>query len=353
MNDERRENTAPASAPREFCTLFDSNYLIKAVAMYRSLERVASPFRLTAFCFDEEAERILARMNLEHLDIVPLRELEAHDPALLSTKGDRTPVEYCWTATPALPRFMLETRPALDEITYLDADLLFFDSPEGLFEEMGEDSVLITPHRFSPEYARHVESGIYNVQFMTFRRDPRGLEALHWWHDRCIEWCYYRLEDGKLGDQKYLDDWPERFEGVHVLQHKGGGLAPWNCSQYAIVKRRGQIWVDDTPLVFFHYHRVRMRDGGRHDWHPPGYKVPKTAARLLYGPYLRALDAALAEIRAIEPGFSAGLDPAMPLAAHLRERWEGGKHKVAVAAPALVYVRHPSRVLAALRGKAG
>ena len=79
-----------------------------------------------------------ARLELDRLSVVSLDELEAHDPALLSTKTDRTPVEYCWTATPALPLYMLETRPELDEITYLDADLLFFADPEPLFEEMGQ-----------------------------------------------------------------------------------------------------------------------------------------------------------------------------------------------------------------------
>jgi hypothetical protein len=336
---------------REFCTLFDSNYLIKAVAMYRSLERNCPSFHLTAFCFDEEAERLLGELSLEHLSVVPLGDLEAHDPALLSTKDDRSSVEYCWTATPALSRYMLETRPELGEITYMDADLLFFSDPETLFEEMGDASVLIIPHRFAPEYEEQAVNGIYNVQFVTFRRDERGLAALHWWHERCIEWCYYRHEDGKLGDQKYLDDWPERFEGVHVLNHVGGGLAPWNVSQYRIEERDSGVWVDDVPLVFFHYHRVAMRLSGRHTWRPPGYHIPRAARRLIYRPYLEALEDSLAEIRAAESGFNRGLEETPPLHVRINVAQSRFRQSVRRRWPALEYVRYPTRTLARARGR--
>jgi len=337
------------TAHREFCTLFDSNYLIKAVAMYRSLERTCPSFHLTAFCFDDLAGPLLERLGLEHLTIVPLPELEAHDPQLLSVKDDRTPVEYCWTATPALPLFMLDARPDLQEITYLDADLLFFADPEPLFEEMGDAPVMITPHRFSPEYANEATNGIYNVQFLTFRRDQRGLEALQWWHDRCIEWCYYRLEDGKLGDQKYLDDWPERFDGVHVLQHTGGGLAPWNALQYRI-QARDEVFVDEQPLIFFHFHRVRLRDRGKHEWHPPGYHVRRSTRRLVYEPYLLALDHALSEVRGVAPDFGHGLEPAPPLRNRLRGFRDRSGDALRRRVPMLEYVRHPTRAFVERRG---
>jgi len=318
---------------REYCTLFDSNYLVKAVAMHRSLLATGADVHLTAFCFDDDAKRIVDRLRLPRLSTVALGELEAFDPQLAGVKADRTPTEYCWTATPALPRYVLGTRPEVDEVTYLDADLLFFADPEPLFAEMGDASVLITPHRYAPEYAHLIENGIYNVQFLVFRRDARGTEALEWWHDRCIEWCYYRLEDGRLGDQKYLDDWPERFEGVHVLEHKGGGLAPWNATQYAVRRAGGRVLVDDDPLVFFHYHRVGVRERGRHDWRPPGFAVPRPVFRHVYRPYLRALDAALAEIRAVEPGFRAGVEAPTPRVRLARQR------AVAVAARLLAMGR--------------
>lgn len=325
---------------REFCTLFDGNYLFKAVAMIRSLERHAPGFALTCFCFDADARRIVDALAIPGVTTVSLAQLEAHDPAFAATKSERTRTEYCWTATPALPLYLFDTRPDLEEVTYLDADLLFFSSPEPLFAEMGDASVLITPHRFAPEYAHHEASGTYNVQFLTFRRDG-GLEVLRWWHDRCVEWCFNRLEDGKLGDQKYLDDWPERFAGVHVLRHLGGGLAPWNITQYALRSEGDRVWVDGDELVFFHFHRVKLVEGGAHQWHPPGYRIDERNERLVYGPYLRALDAATADVRRVEPGFARGVLPAPTPRERARDAYLRGAEAVVRRAPWVLRVRHP------------
>ena len=330
------------SGRREFCTLFDSGYLFKALALYGSLERHCESFHLTALCFDEEAERLLRLLGLPHLSILPLAELERSDPALVGAKADRTRFEYCCTATPALPLHLLRTRPELGEITYLDADLFFYSDPEPLFAELGDDSVLITPHRF-PSYLRHYEAnGIYNVQFMTFRRDERGLAALEWWHDRCIEWCYLRLEDGKYADQKYLDDWPERFQGVHVLQHKGGGLAPWNLDRFVLRQEDGRVSVDGDPLLFFHFHRVRMREDGGYDWRAPGYLGAGAAYEPVYRPYLEALDEAKSRIWVVEPSFRAGLVPDRGARQRFDEARADLGARVARFAPGLGRLRHRS-----------
>jgi hypothetical protein len=329
------------SARHEYCTLFDSNYLVKAVAMHQSLLRHAGDFHLTAICFDDDAKRILDRLALPRLTAISLADLEAFDAELLATKPDRSPVEYCWTATPALTRYVMAARPEVDDVTYLDADLMFFADPALLFAEIGDASICITPHRYSREHQHQVVNGIYCVQWVTFRRDERGRGALEWWHDRCIEWCYYRLEDGKLGDQKYLDDWPERFEGVRVLEHKGGGLAPWNITRYRVHERDGQVYVDDDPLVFFHYHRVKLRTRGAHAWEPPGYPISDHDRRLVYDPYLAQLDAALKLIRTVEPGFKGGMESPPPVRERLAEARTRFGARAVERFPFLLRVRYP------------
>jgi hypothetical protein len=325
---------------REFCTLFDSNYLFKALAMYDSLEQRCPSFHLTAFCFDEEAERLLARLALPHLSTVSLEELETFDRELQATKDDRTRLEYCCTATPALPLFMFANRPNLDEVTYLDADLYFFADPEPLFTELGGESVLIIPHRF-PKHLRHHEvNGLFNVQFLTFRRDVNGLACLQWWHDRCIEWCYFRLEETRFADQKYLDEWPNLFEGVHILRHKGGGLAPWNVSGYEVRFESDRVMVDTDPLIFFHFHKVRLRTDGRYDSRAPGYPLPGPVRALVYKPYLGALDEAKRRVRAVDPSFDAGYAPAPDVGLQLREARANLGGRIARVVPGLARLRH-------------
>jgi hypothetical protein len=280
-----------------FCTLFDKNYLSRGIALYNSLNQHCSEFHLYIFAFDEKVYRILNDMKLGKATIISLKEFE--DEQLLSVKPTRSVAEYCWTSTSSTILYVLENYK-MDNCTYLDADLFFYSSPLPLLEEMGDKSILITEHRYSPEYNKEVKSGKYCVQFVTFRNDENGLKALRWWRDRCIEWCYARFEDGKFGDQLYLDDWTERFEGVHVLKHLGGGLAAWNVQQYEFFRKKDELWGrvkttgEEFKVVFYHFHYLRFIKDGRIEL---GRRIlTENVINTFYKPYINYLDTIKSEI---------------------------------------------------------
>jgi hypothetical protein len=185
----------------------------------------------------------------------------------------------------------LNNYPQVDIITYLDSDLFFFADPAPVYTEMADYSIAIIEHRFLPQL-RHAEKwGIYNVGWLSFRRDESALTCLRWWRERCIEWCYDRHESNRFADQKYLDDWPSRFRKVIVLQHKGANLAPWNLGNYRIHVDKGRIWVDEQPLIFFHFHRLKQITNWLYDPGLAGYKVKpfKVLQQHIYAPYIRTL----------------------------------------------------------------
>lgn len=277
---------------RYFCTYFDHRYLTRGLLVYESLRRHCPAFKLWALCLDELTHRTLASLALPDLVPLPLEALERADPELAATKLNRTPVEYYFTCTPSLPLHVLNEHPAVDLITYLDADLYFFASPEPLFEEMAGHSIAIISHRYSPELHRQkAPYGIYNVGWLSFRRDACGLECLRWWRERCLEWCYQRVENGRYCDQKYLDDWPTRFDRVVVLEHRGANVALWNVGNSAITWDGAQVRVDGTPLIFFHFHSVR--NARRWLFHMNasqyGFTPRGTIVRRVLTPYVRAL----------------------------------------------------------------
>jgi hypothetical protein len=171
-------------------------------------------------------------------------------------------------------------------VTYLDADLWFRKNPVAIFSEFdasGKD-VLITDHAYAPEHDQSATSGQYCVQFTTFTRNG-GEVVRKWWEERCIEWCYARFEDGKFGDQKYLDDWPEIFaQQVHVLTNKELTLAPWNATRFPY-----------GNAVFWHFHSLRILKIAERvlmiDIGP--YQLPRQTRKYVYEPYMKDLQAAV------------------------------------------------------------
>lgn len=278
-----------------FCTLFDSNYFARGLAMYESLVRHCPLFHLYIFAFDEKLAIILEKMNLKYVTVVTLRDFE--DEELLAIKSTRTRGEYCWTCSSSTILYCIE-HYNIPSCTYLDSDLFFFSDPQILIDEMGDDDVLITEHRYTPQYDQTAASGKYCVQFVTFKNTPNGLNVLKWWRNACLEWCYNRVEEGKFGDQKYLDDWPTRFRGIHILQHLGGGVAPWNMQQYLYSRTNNTVMGKEITtgkifsVVFFHFHGLSCykKDIYREFCVTSrGYLLSKNARVYIYNEYLSTI----------------------------------------------------------------
>lgn len=297
---------------RYYVTLFDSNYLARGLTLYRSLLREADDFHLWVICFDDLAYELLTQLNLEKVTPVSLSQFE--DDELLRLKKQRSQREYCWTCTPSSILYVLNTEPQVNAVTYLDADLMFFSSPEPIFEENESASILLTHHRYIPQLEHMYKGGIYNVQFMNFKRDLEGLRALNWWRERCNEWCFARFEANKFGDQKYLDDWTERFQNVHIVQHPGAGLAPWNNTGSSITKVGDRLLVDGYPLIFYHFHTFKLHPFNIVYLCNRDYPISRETKQWIYSSYLKELLESYKFIHLVAPEFKRGISllPTIP-----------------------------------------
>jgi len=244
-----------------FCTLFDSKYLDKGIALYESLCSVEADFKLYVFAFDQTAYEVLKSQNFEKMRLVSLQEFETDQ--MLKVKQERSAAEYCWTCTPITIDYVLREYNE-PHCTYLDADLYFFASPKVLIQELQEakKSVIITEHRFplSEQEQMMERAGKYCVQFNTFLNDEQGKEILETWKEQCLDWCFYTPNGERMGDQKYLETWTTDYSCVHELQHLGGGVAPWNISQYTLLDEEKKLLLyneSSFSLVFYHFQNIR------------------------------------------------------------------------------------------------
>lgn len=277
---------------RYFCTYFDRNYLAKGLALIHSLQKVAkNDFEIFVVCLDEISRLVLQKLNIRNATLIPFHDIEYRDFPLLEKKKTRSLVEYYFTSTPSIILYLLLKFPHIDIITYLDSDIFFFNNFDPIFDELGDNSILLHKHNF-PDRLKYLEkeSGIYNVGLVSFRNDKIGFEALKWWREKCLEWCYLRVEEERMADQKYLEKFPKLFSKVKELRHPGCALAPWNFENYTYNLVNSQLTSNNYPIIFVHFHSLEILKPtvfllAKH----PTYRFPKIVLQNFYLPYLNQL----------------------------------------------------------------
>lgn len=289
---------------RYYCTYFDHRYATPALLLMESILQFERNSKFFCLCQDQKAFEIMSRVGGEFIEAIRVEDLEAADPELAAARHNRKLIEFYFTCTPAFPNFLLNKHPEIDIITYLDADLFFYAPPQRIFDEIGDRSVAIVPHRFSPVYENCRPFGTYNVGWVSWRNDAIGRRCLADYRAQCLEWCYDRLEATRFADQKYLNYWPERYPNLCVVENIGTNVAVWNVDNYQISNRNGVLHVNDQRVVFYHFHGIRISPQGRWAVHThPTIQNHKVLMEDMYRPYVARLDEKQAALR--KAGFDA------------------------------------------------
>lgn len=281
---------------RHYCTLFDKRFLPQGLALYDSLKRHSiQPFVLHVLAMDTECEELLKALELDSVRIVSLSVFEAC-AGMGDIRSTRTWQEYCWTCASNLMRYIMGFTSVGDLVTYLDADMMFFADPEAIFTEIGSRSIAVTPHRFTSQNRQRLEgNGRFNVSWVSIKNSGIGRKCVELWARQCREWCFYRNDGARFGDQKYLDAWPDLYPfEVCEIQNIGAGLAPWNLANYELTA--GPL-VDAQPVIFFHYHEFKRLS--KSAFRLTNYVLNEGAREFIYQPYIDALKSADTRIEAI------------------------------------------------------
>jgi hypothetical protein len=231
------------------------------IALRQSLTVHAPDSHIYYLCLDDLGYQTAKKLNIPETTI--LRPEDLNDKELLASRSTRTNPEFASTCKPAFLLFTMKSGIVRsdDLLVFVDPDFYFYKSAQPLFEKVYSlGSITITPHRFPPNRENEqCKKGIYNAGIMFFKNDDSALQCLEEWRKQCIDWCYLRYENGKIGDQGYLSDWPRKYKGVYELRDKGVNLSTWNINNYKITKNKdGGFFVDNEPLICFHFHGLKL-----------------------------------------------------------------------------------------------
>ncbi|MCW2279265.1 hypothetical protein [Heliophilum fasciatum] len=220
------------------CTIISEENLAQGFAIYRSLKKKTSNFQLWVCCMDDASYSGLQTLGDDNVFLIQLKNIEGKQ--LLSIKDTRTSDEYRRTVKSSLILYILKNNYNVASIMYIEADSaytgadpvyteinpvyaeanpLFLCDPQLLSNELKTHSVVLYKRNILADEEK--KYGLYDAGFIGFTRDQVAFQCLYQWKKQCIDWCFHTVEEERWLDQKYLDQVPQLFSNIKIMESSG------------------------------------------------------------------------------------------------------------------------------------
>jgi hypothetical protein len=239
---------------RAICTIIAKNYVAAARTLCRSFLQFHPDLRCYVLIVDDYDGYI--DPGKEDFEVVSLSDLELPDMTSLCFKY--SVVELCTAVKAHLLGYLLHEK-GIEQLFYLDPDVLVTSSLNEIFERLNTFDVLLTPHvdenypedGLCPNDGTILRYGIYNLGFIGVT--PGANVMLQWWQSKLLELCVDDPLRGYFVDQKFMNLAPLYFDNVGIEQSPGCNVAYWNLHGRRISREGGAWLCNDSALYFYHF----------------------------------------------------------------------------------------------------
>lgn len=241
-------------------TICSANYMAHAKSLGDSLQAHNPQIHFVVGLVDRMPD-LLDATYCEAFEVIPVEQLGL--PQFEDMRRKYNIVELNTAVKPFYMSFLYEREPSVEQVIYLDPDILVYGSFDSLLRKLKHANIVLTPHLCSYDdsaaniyYEKLVmANGIYNLGFIGTSRSEETNALLDWWQIRLQDHCFYRPGiAGSFFDQLWMNLAPIYFRGVIIETNPGYNMCHWNQFERRLSSREGKYIVNDQhDLIFFHF----------------------------------------------------------------------------------------------------
>lgn len=269
-----------------YCTIVSQEYIHKILLLYNSLLEHDSNFRFFILCMSKKIKELLSMLKLENAILITIDQVEKVDKQFAAVKPQRNEKEYAWTSKASIFLYLFKNYPDINHLLWLDGDIMFYSSPEPIFQELEKCSLLLSKERFKGENKKlNNVYGIYNTGLMGLKRNNETIGFIRWYRRKCLQWCFDKIVPGKFSDQMHLNQISERLSWVKVIKNIGINVTAWNIQGCRVEKKDDGIYIDGVKLIFYHFSGFKCINPNEFEL-CIYIDLPEDVRRLIYIPYV-------------------------------------------------------------------